>query len=379
MDRAQIKSISKEQLNKNFSILATSYLITTFFIGLPEILSNLLNFIIYPYELTLITMGIYLLIGKTLYIGLLKINLDIVKNKEVRLKDLLKGFKCIYNIYTTSFLLSLIIDILILPFLLIPIFMAKDSFTSISIISIITTLSSVFFTIVFSQLDFIIADKEDISPIEAMKKSMLLIKNHIAEYIVFMLSFIGWQIIGGLTIGIAFIWIGPYMNLSYANLYNVLKEDKLDTYNKSKLNKKAGLIIGLIICLGLAIFSNIENNLTSKALAPTLVKKVLKENNLKLISVDTDEYYYLDQSYEYYSEIDKKYFDKTLTRYICIVRNHKLDKSNKDIYYTVLEIVADNNKIINITTNPYDKTTKNKIDNYNYQEGKYDINGNPLK
>lgn len=37
------------------------------------------------------------------------------------------------------------------------------------------------------------------------------------------LSFIGWLLLVAVTFGIAGIWVGPYMNTTYANAYNSLK------------------------------------------------------------------------------------------------------------------------------------------------------------
>ena len=37
------------------------------------------------------------------------------------------------------------------------------------------------------------------------------------------LSFIGWALLCTITFGIAYIWVGPYMQATYTNAYNSLK------------------------------------------------------------------------------------------------------------------------------------------------------------
>ena len=59
-----------------------------------------------------------------------------------------------------------------------------------------------------------------------------MIKGHIWDYLIFTLSFIGWILLVAFTFGIAYIWVGPYMQMSYANFYNYIKEDKLNNYKK---------------------------------------------------------------------------------------------------------------------------------------------------
>lgn len=47
-----------------------------------------------------------------------------------------------------------------------------------------------------------------------MKKSRIMMKGHIGEYILFVLSFIGWFLLGIVTFYIGFIWIIPYYEMS---------------------------------------------------------------------------------------------------------------------------------------------------------------------
>ena len=46
---------------------------------------------------------------------------------------------------------------------------------------------------------------------------------HKMELFVLGLSFIGWELLGVLTLGIGYIWIIPYMQATFTNAYKSLK------------------------------------------------------------------------------------------------------------------------------------------------------------
>ncbi len=39
------------------------------------------------------------------------------------------------------------------------------------------------------------------------------------------ISFIGWLLLGVLTLGIGMLWVTPYMSTAYAHFYDYVKED----------------------------------------------------------------------------------------------------------------------------------------------------------
>jgi uncharacterized membrane protein len=84
-------------------------------------------------------------------------------------------------------------------------------------------------SIAYSQMDLIIADNPNISVPKAMKLSMAMTKGYKSELFILSLSFLGWFILGTLTCGIAFVWIYPYIQLTYTNTYFALKRNALTT------------------------------------------------------------------------------------------------------------------------------------------------------
>ena len=69
----------------------------------------------------------------------------------------------------------------------------------------------------YSQMKYILAEFPDVSIPEAMKISMKITKGYKWDLFIMYLSFLGWMILSSLTFGIGFLWLFPYMNLSFAN------------------------------------------------------------------------------------------------------------------------------------------------------------------
>lgn len=71
---------------------------------------------------------------------------------------------------------------------------------------------------------FILAENPNIGPNEAITLSRKMMDGHKAELFVLELSFIGWTLLATLTCGIGYLFLTPYMNLTFANFYLAVKE-----------------------------------------------------------------------------------------------------------------------------------------------------------
>lgn len=74
-----------------------------------------------------------------------------------------------------------------------------------------------------SMCEFLLVDTKD-KPMDIIKNSWNMMKNHKWEYFVFILSFFGWFLLTIITFGIALIWLIPFMNVANAMYYDKLKE-----------------------------------------------------------------------------------------------------------------------------------------------------------
>jgi len=92
----------------------------------------------------------------------------------------------------------------------------------------------------YSMAFYIMYDNPGIGPLEAIKKSKIMMKGYKWKYFMLQLSFIGWIILTALPfllgysvlkmnfaafpLALGFLWLYPYINLSMANFYENLKK-----------------------------------------------------------------------------------------------------------------------------------------------------------
>jgi uncharacterized membrane protein len=195
-ERATLKELAKSQLKGKWG----SGVLVTFVYGLLTIASSVLGII--PG-----IGGIFsILITAPLAIGLLITYINFVKsNSELEVGDLFKGF----NIYGKSLGITLWYALwVILWFLL------------LIIPGFIKALA-------YSQSMYIIADNPNVKVRTALKISIKMTFGYKWEIFVMGLSFIGWALLCVLSLGIGFLWLTPYMNTTYTNMFYKLKEISL--------------------------------------------------------------------------------------------------------------------------------------------------------
>jgi uncharacterized membrane protein len=75
----------------------------------------------------------------------------------------------------------------------------------------------------YSMSFYILAENKGISALEAIRRSKEMTEGHKMDLFVLSLSFIGWIILGVVTLGIGYIWIIPYMTATTTNYYINIK------------------------------------------------------------------------------------------------------------------------------------------------------------
>lgn len=81
-------------------------------------------------------------------------------------------------------------------------------------------------TFSYSLVPIILIKKPELGIVETLKYSREKMQGHKLDAFVLGLSFIGWAILGTLTLGILYIWLFPYMQLTFAKFYlNILDEE----------------------------------------------------------------------------------------------------------------------------------------------------------
>jgi len=137
-------------------------------------------------------------------LGFVIMYMNRLREKEVLVKNIFEGFKS----FSKSFLLALLQIIFVFLWCLLLI-----------VPGIIKSIS-------YSMAFYIMNDNPDIKPIEAINKSKAMMKGYKGKYFLLSLSFIGWYLLGILTLGIGYIWLTPYVGLSTANFYENLKQNQ---------------------------------------------------------------------------------------------------------------------------------------------------------
>ena len=135
--------------------------------------------------------------------GYSKYCLDFVRGKE---SDWKEAFRFCKDHFGPIFLLSLIVS-----------FNIAFGFILLIVPGIMAAIGLTFVQEVY-------ADNLKLSETEVLRKAWALTNGHKKELFVLGLSFIGWFLLCSLTLGILYIWLMPYMTITYTLAYEKLKK-----------------------------------------------------------------------------------------------------------------------------------------------------------
>lgn len=368
--RRELKQNAKNQLNNNKGVLMSATFIVWMISFLPSIVSEYFQNGNVNIDIIIIIINLVVI---PLTVSLMIITLKCVRDEKINIKDLLSSSDRLYQIYTTSLIQYIVIFVLSTPLSLIPLVLIEDKMSAMSMMSTITVIANLFFLVLFSQVEYVIADKKDMKPIECISKATHMMRGHMWEYLFLSCSFVGWVLLVGITFGIAYIWVGPYMQLTYANFYEYIKKDKVDTY--SSTNKK-GIVSIVIIVILLGGYMILQGEISKYILTPPNVREFLKENDLDLVSMNSELDYYISEEESRVYGIDLNEDD--ITKYTLIVKNHKIDSNqDDDIGTTVIYVIYKADKVIGLSCDPNYNNFKSTT--YNPLPGEFDMNGNKIK
>ncbi len=148
-----------------------------------------------------------LLITGPLAIGLAIFSLSISRNQDTKLEQIFQGFNN-FGTALGAYLLMVLFIILWMLLLIIP--------------GIIASIS-------YSMTFYILADDNSISAMDAIKKSKKMMYGYKWKYFCLGLRFFGWALLCILTLGIGFLWLMPYIQVSMAKFYDDIKANPLES------------------------------------------------------------------------------------------------------------------------------------------------------
>lgn len=77
----------------------------------------------------------------------------------------------------------------------------------------------------YSQALYLLTEHPHMSAPEAIDLSKQMMNGHKMEYFVLQLSFVGWMLLGGFTLGLLYLWLVPYMTATMTQYYNYVFAD----------------------------------------------------------------------------------------------------------------------------------------------------------
>ena len=148
-----------------------------------------------------------LIITGPLTLGMAQIYMSVIrKNRKPEIGQMFDGF----SNFTNAFILAILNSILIYLW------------------SLLFIIPGIVKTYSYSMSFYILADNPDMSPNDARKKSMEMMKGNKWRLFCLDFSFICWELLCVLTFGILSFWITPYKETAYAAFYqNLLVEQGL--------------------------------------------------------------------------------------------------------------------------------------------------------
>jgi len=142
-----------------------------------------------------------LFIAGPMLVGVSMFSLSLSRGESARLEQIFEGFKN-YGTVLGAYLLMVLFIFLWMLLLIIP---------------------GIIAAIAYSQTFYILAEDDTIGSMDALKKSKEMMDGYKWKYFCLGLRFIGWALLCILTLGIGFLWLSPYIQISYAKFYEDIK------------------------------------------------------------------------------------------------------------------------------------------------------------
>ena len=193
MNRKELKAAAKSQISGKIGILFVIGLIITVITGAANaILAGIPGG----------GMVVSIIITPAFTLSMVRIYLGVIAGNKPEAKDAFCGFDDFWSAFKVGFLSGL--------------------FTFLW--SLLFVIPGIIKGISYSMANYILAENKGKSARECINESKRLTQGHKGELFVLSLSFLGWGLLCVITLGIAAIWVIPYMNATMANAYQKLKE-----------------------------------------------------------------------------------------------------------------------------------------------------------
>lgn len=146
-------------------------------------------------------------IGGPLYFGLITFFLNISRGDDAALDNIFIGFKD--GRFEKNFITYILMTVLIFLW------------------SLLLIVPGIIKGIAYSQAFYLMTDDPELSGMDALNKSEEMMDGHKMRYFILALSFLPWALLCILTFGIGFLWLAPYIQVTFAKFYDDLKGEDI--------------------------------------------------------------------------------------------------------------------------------------------------------
>ncbi|MDX1260159.1 MULTISPECIES: DUF975 family protein [unclassified Exiguobacterium] len=197
----ELKLSAREALSGRWVFMALMFLLFLIIQGIPTMFSSDANEDIQAIDLIGFLLNILLL---PLAIGWTWLAMSVARKEQAKIVDLFEPYKIFLKAVGLSIVQSIFLGLWFL-LLIIP--------------GIIKSFS---YLLTF----YILRDEPSIGILDAITRSRQMMDGHKMEAFMLVLSFIGWFLLGLITIGIAFLWVGPYFSVTLAKFYDRIRGEE---------------------------------------------------------------------------------------------------------------------------------------------------------
>ena len=97
--------------------------------------------------------------------------------------------------------------------------------------SILLIVPGIIAAIRYSMGYYIMAENHEIEPMEALRQSSELMEGNKMDFFRLVLSFWGWFLLSIFTMGIGFLYLVPYFQMSQLNFYRTIQDKRAEIQN----------------------------------------------------------------------------------------------------------------------------------------------------
>ena len=233
----ELKRLARENLAGNYKITMGALLIS---FAIPMIIEFPFSKLISgqspsPIQSTVYYIAEFLiaLLTGVLGLGINYIHLNISRKIQTSSNQIFVCFKSQTDRYIIGYGIYFIISTIISALFALYLFRKNRDIETMLIcigLAFISLLLHLFLSIVYGLLSFVFVDKTDMKVLECFRYARLLVRGKKGKLLYLILSFIGLELLGLLSLGIGLLWVEPYKMQTLACFYREAAGESINYY-----------------------------------------------------------------------------------------------------------------------------------------------------